>query len=469
MQDLVYNKRDKLLIFIILILFRLTLDFMYLYIIQEEYINITILALGFERGAFSFHYDAFRILFSFFVSFILLFFLVKQVIRFDSPHELINTGLFGISFLPNMVMFAYSDIEWRFGLLQTLFWSWFLIIGMYLTKKQSVSTDGGEARVGLTKIFSKRAAVFLFWAVALFFVFGSVVLTYNYHGGFHINLSFQGSDVYDSRFAARGAFNPILNYFRNNAMYVVVPLLANYFLIKRRFPLFFVSCIVLLLLFSVDSQKAVIMLAIVSFISAHVIRDKISKSITKGLLFVNLIVIVLYLCTDNLLFVDYLVKRIYFLPAIIGSCYYDFVTTNGNMVLFSSLLQDMGVISDYAYADISLPFLIGRYFFGSVSISANTGAFGGAYAYGLISLFITPMAYGFLFSLLNKVTCNIESKYYMPFIVVTVFVIEGTTIPSVLLVYGYIVGLLLLYIMNNADVFKPAGNIRFKFRFGRQK
>ena len=113
----------------------------------------------------------------------------------------------------------------------------------------------------------------------------------------------------------------------------------------------------------------------------------------------------------------------------------------------------MNAIQNYEYAEISLPFMIGRYYFGSVSISANTGAFAGAYAYGLLSLFITPLAYAFLFRLLNKFTRNIEVNYYIPFILVTIFVIEGATIPSVLSVYGYITGLILLYLMNNTCLF----------------
>lgn len=237
-------------------------------------------------------------------------------------------------------------------------------------------------------------------------------------------------------------------------MYVIIPLIANIFLIKRKYGLFGISFIVLLLLFSVDSQKAVLMLAILSFGVAHIIKNKISNTLIRGLLFANLFVILFYLITGNLLLIEYLVKRIYFLPAIIGRCYYEYVTTNGNMVLLSSFLQGIGAIKNYVYADVSLPFLIGKYYFGSVSISANTGGFAGAYAYGILSLFITPLAYGFLFRLLDKVTIFVEAKFYIPFIMVTVYVIVGSTISSVLLVYGYIIGIIMLYIMNNTDDFE---------------
>lgn len=454
MHDAFYSRKDKQLMALLLLLFRLTLDFMYIYIIQKEYNNINILSMGYANGAFSFHYDAGRIAYSFFASFLFIELLVRCIIRHDKPHELICVGLLGISILPNMVMFAYSNIEWRFILLLTIFWIWFYTIVILMNKKDEDIIDRGEQKSGSIGIFSKKTAWYLFWIIVLAFIFGSIVLSYRYYGGFHINLSFADNDVYELRLSARGSFGTFLNYFRNNAMYVIIPLIANIFLIKRKYGLFGISFIVLLLLFSVDSQKAVLMLAILSFGVAHIIKNKISNTLIRGLLFANLFVILFYLITGNLLLIEYLVKRIYFLPAIIGRCYYEYVTTNGNMVLLSSFLQGIGAIKNYVYADVSLPFLIGKYYFGSVSISANTGGFAGAYAYGILSLFITPLAYGFLFRLLDKVTILVEAKFYIPFIMVTVYVIVGSTISSVLLVYGYIIGIIMLYIMNNTDDFE---------------
>lgn len=469
MQETSYSKRDKRFLVIYLILFRLTLDFMYLYIIQKEYINIEILASGYARGAFSFHYDVARIMYSFVISIIFIEILVRRIVRHDKPHEMICIGLLAISALPNMVMFAYSDIEWRFILLQTAFWLWFLTIVFLTNKREEDLLDQGVEIIKSKGIFSRQSAKYIFWIIALIFILGSIILSYRYYGGFHISLSLASDDVYKSRLLARGSFGTILNYFRNNAMYVIVPLVANVFLLKKKYGLFGISIIVLLLLFGIDSQKAVLMLALLSLGVAHIIRKKISSTLIKGLLFTNIFVILFYLITGNLRLVDYLVKRIYFLPAIIGRCYYEYVNTNGNMVLFSSLLQGMNVITNYAYAEIPLPYSIGRYYFGSVSISANTGGFGGAYAYGLLSLFITPIAYAFLFRLLNRATRNIEAKYYIPFILVTVFVIEGVAIPSVLLIYGYVIGLIMLYIMNNTGVFEFPVNssIRFKIRRNR--
>lgn len=468
MKDKSYTKREKQNMIISLLLFRLTLDFMYIYIIQKEYTNIAMFSLGYSRGAFSFNYDVSRIIFSFILSLFMIEILVKFILHHDKPHELICIGLLGISILPNIVMFAYSDIEWRFILLFTAFWTWFFVIVILLNKKDKYAIDHGLEKHKLLGI-TKKPAVMLFWLIVVGFTVGSIVLSYRYYGGFHISLSFSNDDVYASRLSARNKFGTVLNYFRNNAMYVIMPLIANIFLVKRKYGAFAISFIVLLLLFSIDSQKAVLMLAILSFGVAHIIKNKISKLLIRGLLYTNLVVIIFYLITGNLTIIDYLVKRIYFLPAIIGRCHYDYVTAHDNLVLFSSLLQRLNIISNYAYAEVPLPFLIGRYYFGSISISANTGGYAGTYAYGPLSLVITPIIYGILFKVLDKVTDNIEVKYYIPFILVTVFVVVGSTMPSVLLVYGYIIGLIMLYIMNNTDVFNFTTRSGNKFTIGGRK
>lgn len=471
MYKSLYSKNEKLQMRLLLFSFRLTLDFMYAYILQKEYNNILMLSLGYTRGAFSFEYTFSRIIVSYLLTILFIEIVIRYVIRDDRPHELICLGLLAISVLPNLTMFAFSEIEWDFLLYNTVFWIFFFACSVFFTRKISRNNDFDDKSKQTPNnfLFSKTSAQSLFWIVAIIFIIGSIALTYSYYGRFYINLSFALDDVYKSRLSARGTFGLLTNYFRNNSMYVVVPLLANSFLVKKRYGLFGISLVVLALLFSVDSQKAVLMLALVSMVAALVVKNKISKTIIKALIIGNIFVICFYLLTGNLILIDFLVKRIYFLPAIIGRCYYEYVGQNGNLVFLSSLLQNMNVISNYAYEELALPYLIGRHYFGSSSISANTGGFAGAYAYGVFGMVFIPIVYGFLFRLLDRFTSTIEAKYFMSFIVVTIFVIEGTTLTSVLLVYGFIVGLFMLYIMSNSEIFESDRLGKIKIVFGRNK
>ena len=451
MQETSYNKRDKQVMSFCLLLFRLTLDIMYLYIIQKEYNRIDILLLGYSKGAFSFDYDLLRIVMSYVGTIVFVGLIVCKIIKQDRPHEILAIALLCVSVMPNFTMFAYSEIHWNFFWLFCLFWGWMYI---FIFTRNFQSDLPSEEAIDTSKTKLRRVAILIFWLIAIAFIVGSVLFSYSYGEGFRFSFSFKNDVVYENRLAARGTIGLITNYFRNNAMFVVIPILTISFMAKKRYILFLASIIVLFLLFGVDSQKTVIFLAIVSIIAAFFLNKKINKTIIKGLLIVNLFVIVEYLLTGRIILVDYLVKRIYFLPAIIGKCFYEYVGSNGNQVFFSSLLQKYGIISNYAYSKVQLPFLIGRYYFGSINISANTGGFGGAYAYGNIALFVIPTIYAYLFKILDIVTNNIEEKYYISFVILNTYVITNSSLPSVLIVYGYLVGLVLLAIMNNTGVFK---------------
>lgn len=444
-----YSKYEKQKMMFLLFFFRISLDYMYMHIIRTEYVNITLMALGYQRGAFTFYTDPRRIVVSFILSAAFIIFVVSKIVRNDKPHEMISLGLLATSVLPNHVMFAYSKIEWRFIILHTLFWAWLFMLTYWVTKKMKDSPRHSCNICGITKQNAKIA----FWTIVTIFIVGSVILSYRYYGGFHIDIRLDNENVYASRTAARGSFSTLTNYFRNNAMLVVIPLIIVAFLKKKKYVFCLVSVITLLLLFSVDSVKLVLFVTIVSMVVAIVMRTKISKLISYGFVIINFFVIVSYELTGKLLLVEYLIKRIYFIPAINGSLYYECVNNFGNQLFFSTLLRHYGFVSDYAYSDVSLPFMIGRFYYGSVNISANTGGFGSAYAYGIIALFFIPVVYAFMFKLLDAVTVGMNSCFYISFVIIMVYSMVNTSITSILTVYGYIVGIVLLGIMNKTDIF----------------
>lgn len=462
-----YSNYERILMRFGLFTFRITLDFMYMYILKKEYINIPLLLSGYERGAFTFSVTPTRIIMSYLLTLLFIEFVMRFIVRNDRPHELICISLLAISVFPNLTMFSYSEIEWGFVLWLTLFWIACFAI-MHLFMKKPANSIETKLWSKLHFLSDKKIAQYIFWIIVLLFVVGSIAFAYFFHGRFYINLSFNPEDVYESRLSARGTIGTVFNYFRNTSMYTIIPILLNAFLRKKKYGLFGICLLTLLLLYSIDSQKAVLMLAVVSIIGAFIVNKKAAKTIIMGFLFVNVFVILFYLATGNLLLIDYLVKRIYFIPAIISKCYYEYIGIHGNLVFLSSFFQSMNLISNYAYKELSLPFQIGKYYFGSSSISANTGGFAGAYAYGVIGMIIVPIVYGYLFKLLDRLYPSMEIKYYFPFIVISAYTIVGTTLPSVILVYGLVIGLFLLYVMNNSGLFERNESTQKRFLFRRK-
>lgn len=443
-----YLSREKNRMFLELILLKFTFDYIYWFVIQDTYGEILILNRAYSRQAFSFDFNLTKYLLSLLFVIIICYILVFKIIKKDVPHEMIILGLIIISFFPNMTLFALSNIRWSFFLWQIFYWLWFLWCIKFLNRKKV-----RDHNTHLKKINRKSAELF-FWGIAIVFVVGSLALSCVYYGEFYINLSFSMDEVYQSRILARGAFGTLTNYFRNNSMYVVLPLLSIIFLNKKRYLLFIINIIVLMITFSIDSQKAVLMLTLVSIIVAMVIKEKFCKKMISGMLVINILSSLFYVITENLTIVDYLFKRIYYLPAIIGRCHFDYVDSNQHIVLMSSLLTKLKLIGNYAYTELGLPFVIGQKYFGSSSISANTGSFAGTYDYGIGGMIVIPLVYAALFMLFDRVSDGMKSNYYISFVIVLIFAIEGATITSVLIVYGYFLMLILLFLMQNTNDFE---------------
>lgn len=455
----VYLKKDKREIYTVLVLLKISFDVIYWFIIQNTYSDILILERAYQRNAFSFEANFLKYIISWLVSLVMIHLITKYVIKKDKPHEMLIITLFVISFLPNISLFALSDLEWSFFFWQLFFWSWFICFQQVFIKfKYFAFPHFGNAK---NKINSKTAGVFLF-GFALCFLIGSIYLAYKYYGKIYIDLALNTENVYDSRLSARGAFGTLTNYFRNNAMYVVLPMIAVCFWVMKRYLCFAAGLVAIGIVYSIDSQKAVLFLTFVSICAATIVRKKVCKLILKGILYVNVLTSILYGFTKSLTLVDYLFKRIYFLPAIIGHCHFEYVNTHQHVVFMSSLLSKLNIIKNYEYAKLGLPFVIGENYFGSHTISANTGAFAGAYDYGLIGLILIPVIYSILFKMLDDVCENIKPNYYMTIIVVMSFVIEGATLPSVILVYGFLVALLMLYLMRCTNSFRQINKIRIK-------
>lgn len=441
-----YTPSERKYIEVILVLLKISLDIGYWYLLKEVYPQIGILLLGYERGAFSFEFNLEKYICSWLVVIFVIKFLVYKLIKKDYVHELIIVGLIIISFMPTMTLFAMSNLQWSFFIKNIFFWGWFLYILNIITSI--------KIKDHIIKIKNKKFSQYIFYGVIVFFIIISLYLSYDYYGKIYVNLSFSNEDVYRTRSLARGKYGIFINYLRNNTLYVILPLVLNICLTRKRYVLFLTNFIFLLVVYSLDSQKAAILLSIVSIIASLTVKNKISYLIVKVMLITNTFIILTYYFFKKIILVEYLFKRVYFLPAIIGKCHYDYISQNENVIFFSSLMIKFGIISDYPYSKIPLPFLIGAKYFGSRNISANTGGFAAANDYGIIGLVIIPIVYSTLLKLLTIYSIDLKEKYIISVIVVYTFMINGATLTSVLLVYGLLLTLLLLSLMNNINYYK---------------
>lgn len=453
-----YNSKEQWKLILYTILIRISYDIMYWFIIQEEFSNIMLLARAYSRGALCFDNDILKYIFSYVVTVLSAILLFKRVIRGDRFSDLMIVSIYYISFLPCLTLYSCSNIRWDALFILSLFWIYFLTIQDFIINRvrlrRTSNIDILEQRINLD-IKNKKIIMHIIFVV---FICGSIILSYVYNGGFKFNLSLNTEDVYEARLLARDKFGIIVNYFRNTAMYAVLPLLTTYSLFKKKYSMVCLCLFTQVLLFNIDSIKSTLFLTILSIIAYFFVNKKIIVSIAKAIMLINYGSVVTYFFTGGLFLVDNLMKRVYFLPALISNFYYEYVTDNGAMYFASSLLLEFNIISDYIYSQLSLPFSVGLQYFGNAEIRANTGAFGGAYEYGILGIFIIPLVYVCFFCMLNKFTSNINTKVFISVIVVYSYMIANTSITTIFLVYGFIITIYELYLINEISLLERHKN-----------
>lgn len=427
--------------FYMLLLIKLTFDYIYYFILRYDYGKIELLKRGFNRGAFQFNFNFLIYLITTIISLFFIYFFSKYVANDNKTSTVLFSVLFLIGYFPCVTLMAFSSYSWSYLIYFHLYWLWFMYIFVKI-KKIRLKT------IVSNKIFNKKNSKILFYLITSIFILISVGLAYKYYGKIYIEISFSNDNVYENRLAARGAFGTISNIVRNNCMYAVFPIVIVYLFNKKKISQFIVILFAIFIVYSVDSQKASMLIVMASLLLAFFIKKNALNFIIRGILLLNITCIVLYSAFDINIFLDYLFKRIYFLPAIITQCQFDYVNTNGFVVMFSSILSKIGLLNNYIYNELQLPFAIGLKYFGSAAISSNTGGFAAAYVYGPLGILVTPIIYSLLFKLLNDVTKNLDLRYSISIIVSFAYLINGASLPAVILIYGYLLAIFLLLLLN---------------------
>lgn len=448
MISAIYSEKDRVRMLVQLILVRFSVDIMYWWILSDRFYDIMLLQRAYERNAFNFELNLERLLFSYVATLLFSFWYSYKVINYDKPHELMMLVLMCVSLFPSLSFFSCSVVSWEAFLYLCIFWVILFGAQNYICGKNNFSWTLAKNK----SFISAKNAQKIFRMMILSFLIGSIALAYEYNNGFYINLTFDMEDVYEARLLARGKFGALMEIFKNNASYAVMPLLCTWSLYQKKYLVFFVTIFAQVMLFSIDNIKSAIILPVLAIVAMFIINNKrVCMNLIKGFLVLNFGTVAWYFIFNDIILVDALFKRLYFLPAINSNCYFVTVNEMGMMFFGSTVLQSLDMIGTYAYTQVALPFIVGYNYYGSFEISANCGAFGSAYSYGVFGMVVIPIVYALSWRLLNFCSQYVEPKIYISIIIVYGYMIVNSSLTSVLFIYGYFVALLLIYLINSIN------------------
>lgn len=377
---------DNTQIFIVIVLlYRILLDYTYIYIIAPTY--------GYAR--LSYDPSSIGALFSW-VALILGIYLILPFRKMDGnivPQTMIL--MFFYSYVPMTSYWSCSSLPLDFMGSCILFWSlWFVM--MRIVKAPDFSS-----------IVSPNPRAI--YAIAIFFAI-SVFIISGVYANFRIHLSL--TDVYDMRLEARDFDMPIFLKYIWAASGNVIPICMIYFLSIKNNKMVCLLAIATLFNFSTNGSKSSLFKMLLC-IGLYYYGVKDYKRSLSWLFVILLVFCVLeFLLLHSSGIADVLIRRSMYIPNLLDSLFFDYISIS-EPTYYSSEGND-------------ITFRIGDIYFDKSEMRCNNGLYTDAFVnLGWIGLFIYPI----VFSLFFKV-CENCFKFANPQICLFAAFISATTFRS---------------------------------------
>ncbi len=322
---------------------------------------------------------------------------------------------------PNLIIYEYVPTN-SYIIKTILFFVFLLHISQYF-----------NFRIGFRKVTEKQSMILIL--VVSFLVFLPFLLECKNNLNLNV-LSF--TDIYDVRKENSGHFFLFSGYLFSWLSKVILPILFVYSMIKRNFVISFITLFILLYLFVAMAHKS-IFFGIFLVVFFYFFEDYKKKT------FFFLLVIIIGFAASHFLYYSkgmilpesLLVRRVFFVPALLNTFYFDFFK---NEPLYFSY----SIFRNFVEYKHELPpaNLIGLNYLNSLETFANNGFISDGYMnWGLKGTVFFAIILSFIFKLFDVI--KIDSRYFGVF-----FLAIFTTISSALFTSLLTHGILLLIFLS---------------------
>ncbi len=367
---------------LIIIIYKLTLDYIYYSIFVPVYGYFFSVSFQFNLGKYLF-------------TILILLIMIKPMLTLlnrGNGSSMIILLLSLVYFIPGSTIYALGNLSNNFYIFFVLYWCILVFLQLLLPKIKGVTIKG----IRSSFLFS-----FIIVAFSILIIVISGIYT-----GFRINLSL--ANVYELRFDAREFSMPTIVQYLMGASYLIVPLGTMYFLVKGKWTIANILLFVQLLSFSFNGKKSVLFTMFVIILIAKFYNKGMYRMIIPSFLGVNLIAILeSIILFGNSFMVKYIHRRVFFTPPILAEKYFSFFSNNEFDYLRQSVLRWFGADSPYS---VPIPRLIGFHYFSNIENNANTGLVGDAFSnFGWIGL-LYPILIVIALRMFDKASTNLDSR-----------------------------------------------------------
>lgn len=370
------------------------------------------------------------------VSWILLIVMSLFACPFLSPNkdDFISSVVL-VLFIIRVVSFTsfikYSPQPPLFIAYNVFYWCWFLLLlnSNFFAFNKRIKNNSSHTVVNICAIIAMI----------------SVVAVSGLYTGFRLHFSLE--DVYELREEARGYSVPFVLSYLTAATGNVIPVLVVYYIFKKK--KWFVVALVFVgfLNFGIAGQKATLFKIIACVAMIFMRNTNLRKWIVPLLTGVLGLALVLYVLFENVAISWVLVRRMFYIPNIIDSIYFDYFATHTPLYFDSN-------------ATGQLAFDITTEYGGREGARSNNGLFTDAIQnIGVLGLVIMPIVLTILLRAFSQVL-----KRQPQSIVFFVSIVIATTLHSnlftrCLFTHGFVFLFVVLYFMPGRKVCPPTATI----------
>ncbi|HKK68138.1 MAG TPA: hypothetical protein VJ946_07985 [Bacteroidales bacterium] len=328
-------------------------------------------------------------------------------------------------FLPAHIIYAYSD-----GMPKAFYsvLTFFVIFGFL-----------GSQRIKLKTVFMPEWIKYTLLLAIMFIMLVPVVMD------FKLNISPQAlklQNIYDVREVFKLKSSGFTDYTFWWLAKAVLPVLLVFSMIRRDPKVIVLSLLILAYLFLISGHKSVYatpLLILFYYFFGKTYNDKIKISIIAILVLLLLINIPdFYL--QRPMFKSLIVRRVFFVPAILNEFYFDFFDHN-HLFLSHSVFSGL---TEYPY-DVMPTYLIGEHYFDKPEMSSNVGIVADGFMnFGYIGVVVYSTLFSFIMVLLNSIKLNLR---YFGIFVFYMMIFRGTAFLTAFLTHGFWLLLIFAFIV----------------------
>lgn len=252
-------------------------------------------------------------------------------------------------------------------------------------------------------------------------------------------------NVYETRSAHSELKNIYHDYTYSWLARIIIPLALIYSMREGAKFKSLILFVLLLYLFLIGAHKSVFLGTLVVLAVYFIPKQYMQLSISFAVSFILLMGMVLFLLFEDPFFASLITRRVFFVPALLDTYYFDFFD-NKFLYWSESILSP---ILDYPYT-LSPSYLIGYEYFNNPEMSANNGIISDGYAnLGWVGIILNIIIISTVLSFFNSL--NISHKFMGAFILFMISVLSSS-LSVILVTHGGIVLLILSqFILKDTD------------------